>query len=534
MKGLTSGIQLLTTQTLLMFLLAVFYDLQGPSDDRTCKKYTIKSECIKQVSYLDHTQTYCTWDNSNLYCNYNDPSFTWSSILIIGVVVSMFTAIINTPLDYFFELINSPTLIKKTDIVFKNDKIIPEVTKNAYTIAESSFTNVYNIIKNSQTKRRINQYNLRSNTFKDDKHILRDDEYSDDECRQAESTDNELLNNLLIEIKYQRNLLKDDEINNFDLQWGIDSSGKMNKNIENTLYKEIEDVKLQSENIIVKFNDSTNDQNGLQLLHIFIMDILGRGTKASRIFEKKSEEDYKTANAVSEKVKGLAWCGIICMNMFFMYFTIIKGYVKGIEWQFSFLVGSITQLLMEVLLFETFECMWVNYIIPSLVFNEVSNAYKIIHDTIEQICNIDKADERFFLNMPAYLFISTNIAKNFPDMLESTIISAYQNYLPGELYKKWNDRSSNLNIVNNSVRIAILSTIINILQIVGTSPFILQKMVIRLSQPVILAGICVAFDYIFSSAIYSSIFAIGLFGIIVYMVRSNSVKTINSKIMPLV
>jgi hypothetical protein len=33
MKRLINGAQLLTVQTALMFLLAVFYDLQSPSDD---------------------------------------------------------------------------------------------------------------------------------------------------------------------------------------------------------------------------------------------------------------------------------------------------------------------------------------------------------------------------------------------------------------------------------------------------------------------------------------------------------------------
>ena len=46
-KRILTGIQLLTTQSMIMFLLAVFYDLEGPEDDGTCEFYETNSTCLE-------------------------------------------------------------------------------------------------------------------------------------------------------------------------------------------------------------------------------------------------------------------------------------------------------------------------------------------------------------------------------------------------------------------------------------------------------------------------------------------------------
>jgi hypothetical protein len=166
-KGIISGIQLLTIQTMLMFLLAVFYDLQGPSDDGSCQQYNIMDKCLKRKSFLDHTEAYCKWNYNREICSYNSPTFGWKTIAIIGIAVSMMTALINFPLDYCFDIINAPTFPLQIQIMKKkfNNIIItkdfPDRLQKAYELASSSLSVIYSVAKRIQENRSSRQFEMK-------------------------------------------------------------------------------------------------------------------------------------------------------------------------------------------------------------------------------------------------------------------------------------------------------------------------------------------------------------------------------------
>jgi hypothetical protein len=239
---------------------------------------------------------------------------------------------------------------------------------------------------------------------------------------------------------------------------------------------------------IKKLKHVNNKQIGLEILHTFIIDLLGYDTIASKIFISKSAEDYHYTKAVSSKFKGLAWCGIIVMNIFFMYFSMIRGMVRGRTWQYAYLSACVGQMLFEIIIAETFEILWVHFIIPNLVAKEVKQSWIQIMNTINKLTDITSETVTYLIDAPRYLFVSTNLAKEFPNLPESSIITAYHNHLPGEMSKKWHiDRNTlmGLNIENNIlIRFVTFNTIINILKSLGASPFMIQRMVIRISSPI--------------------------------------------------
>ena len=109
----------------------------------------------------------------------------------------------------------------------------------------------------------------------------------------------------------------------------------------------------------------------LEIFHVFIKDLLGGDTSASRMFEIKSEEDFSQTKMVTMRAKYLAIICIIVINVFFVYYSVLRGYVKGIVWQRAFPTGCIIQFMAEVLINDTVECMWLNIFIPSLVSAEL-------------------------------------------------------------------------------------------------------------------------------------------------------------------
>ncbi len=86
--------QLLTVQTMLMFLLTVFYDLQSPRDN-SCGLLKIRSACLARKTAFDQTQNYCKWSSVTRLCTFNQPKFSVLVIVYIAALVSAFTAVLN-------------------------------------------------------------------------------------------------------------------------------------------------------------------------------------------------------------------------------------------------------------------------------------------------------------------------------------------------------------------------------------------------------------------------------------------------------
>jgi hypothetical protein len=103
-KRILVGIQLLTNQTLLIFLLAVFYDLQGPTDNGTCVNYYTQSSCLARKSVFDSKLSYC------LTCSFRDVKISFKAAFYAAVLVSICSSLVSRPVDYLFDLLSAPTV----------------------------------------------------------------------------------------------------------------------------------------------------------------------------------------------------------------------------------------------------------------------------------------------------------------------------------------------------------------------------------------------------------------------------------------
>ena len=55
------GLYLLTIQSMLMFIMAVFFDLQFPEDDEYCRSLEDEAACFSQKSMFDNSVSTCVW-----------------------------------------------------------------------------------------------------------------------------------------------------------------------------------------------------------------------------------------------------------------------------------------------------------------------------------------------------------------------------------------------------------------------------------------------------------------------------------------
>ena len=116
-KRIITGFQLLTIQTMLMFLLAVFFDVAGPGDDGSCQGYTSESACVFRKSDMDDDRSFCQWEYSasadTYECSFAPTTLRWRTIIYIAVIVSLVASFMMWPLDYLFKQLSAPLADEK-------------------------------------------------------------------------------------------------------------------------------------------------------------------------------------------------------------------------------------------------------------------------------------------------------------------------------------------------------------------------------------------------------------------------------------
>ena len=340
------------------------------------------------------------------------------------------------------------------------------------------------------------------------------------------------------ELLQQRVLMNDDadETKLFDAQWGIFKDESPNATnlyfIDSmariTLAQECFETTEEAAVLSADLGQYSIHHAGLEMLHLFMVDLLGRHTPAARIFREKFGEEFEDSHAVQLWQK--YFCGLLLLglNGFFIYFVLLKALQKGLEWQLQFLVCFILQFLVEVLIFETMECVWLNYSVPSFVRKEVEVALDKLRAQVDLVAPTTDVHKEimptYLVNGPAHLFVSVKVAKAHPELLESMIVGCYTHHLPGEICRTWEhyqpymaaEAKHNLDEqwadwgpwVRPWLRGLSLS-----IQMFITIPYLYQRVTIRFVQPMIISAITIAWFYATSSPV-----AIGIMcGLVVVM-----------------
>jgi hypothetical protein len=209
------------------------------------------------------------------------------------------------------------------------------------------------------------------------------------------------------------------------------------------------------------------------------------------------------------------------MNVFFVYFSILRAYERGYRWQKLFALACLVQFLVEVVFYETTECAMVHFLIPDLVRAEVQGAGVALRNIVSQLCTSQSlgrtsssslsspsAAAHVMLDAPQYLFVSANVAKSYPDLLESVLIRSYHTCWPGPYATKWKfDHFSdtrlfltNVGLSNRSGRggggstdifrtFSVTMILISLLKEFGASAPVLQRLLLHSIQPLLVAAI---------------------------------------------
>ena len=187
------------------------------------------------------------------------------------------------------------------------------------------------------------------------------------------------------DILQQRRILLDigndnNTIELYDKQWGIISLSDHDEiDILDSTQTSIEDEMIYSDNKATQLAKDlryyTKHHAGLALMNLFILDLLGRNTEAAKIFQHKFELDFEKSHAVSYHSKVIAVLMLLGVNGFFIYYILLKAFVKGYAWQNHFVWSYIFQILIDVLIIETIGKF---ILIISMILSSILNFMMII------------------------------------------------------------------------------------------------------------------------------------------------------------
>jgi hypothetical protein len=308
------------------------------------------------------------------------------------------------------------------------------------------------------------------------------------------------------DILQQRELMIDDtkEARLFDAQWGVREVPASTSKFEfappaaQTVSNEIESVEAEAAKIIEALPNYSVQHAGLEILHLFMVDLLGRNTMAAKIFKEKFGEEFADSRVVYPAQKYSAGALLVGLNAFFMYFILLKGVQKGQAWQLQYLVCALIQVVVDVLVFETTECIWLNFVVPRSVQAEVSAAAAIVSATAEAaIVPQLTASNDYFLNAPAHLFVSAKVAKAHPQLLESLIVRSYSSHLPGQICKTWPhyqsavEGSRDVAVTKPTIAQTILTGAVLAVQVCLAVPYLYQRILLRFLQPLVFSAVSV-------------------------------------------
>ena len=143
---------------------------------------------------------------------------------------------------------------------------------------------------------------------------------------------------------------------------------------------------------------------------------------------------------ISELRKTMWWSftsiiGITCITLS-IYICVDKTYY----WQISLVIHYTCALMLEVFVFESWDCFFTHLFFPYFIFQrEITEALDtLLNVTTGLFHDIRDESQRLnVLNAPSYFFLSNSVANNFPELIESAIVKSYHSIYPGNYRSKW-------------------------------------------------------------------------------------------------
>lgn len=264
---------------------------------------------------------------------------------------------------------------------------------------------------------------------------------------------------------------------------------------------------------------------GRRLLYLFQRDLMPG--ISGKILESKGERDNKRSLGVPlwQKITGWAFIGLLNVLMLFyiLLFALNQPAPRQSAWARSFALW----LVVEIFLVSTGIVLATHIVLPSLILSDVNKIKKRLLENISRfnsgLHTQDGGSSSEDFNAADYLFVSTRLAKQIPDLREAKIVAQFRTPWPKQSYHHVTQvskiYSKKFTAVGRSAYLLVMFTLTNVLSL----PLNFQDIVIEMLSTVVVGyTVLLHMDlyHIYPALVILPLIVVGL--IVHFVISSNS------------
>jgi hypothetical protein len=217
----------------------------------------------------------------------------------------------------------------------------------------------------------------------------------------------------------------------------------------------------------------------------------------------------------------VGWLLVLLINSFFVFFSVLKTSQGTQQWQHQYVMACVAQFIIEVLIFQSINVIWVHWVIPRLIQREVTVVVNSLKSLIATSL-ANPVDWQQPLDTTDHFFVSKAIARKYPHLLESAIVLSFHSYFPpGRMSNHWGrSRDAVLNRKRDRAlslflrALSVTMVVIGLLQFVGTLNMNVQNFIMSLVLPIAFVAAYVAAAFIIGHPLYMA-FVVGASALLV-------------------
>jgi hypothetical protein len=276
---------------------------------------------------------------------------------------------------------------------------------------------------------------------------------------------------------------------------------------------------------------------GAMLMKLFLVDLLGGntpqvllgflpsfpllhpltsyssvGVHQARILNNKLENSVMRSKPVVRwSVKCATVIMLVLLNLGFLYECLLYGNSKGHSWQRAWLVNVIINIAVDVLFNNVTEVVVLHYLIPSSISAEAASVASILEALVASIYVDEEQQQQEVFSAPDFFFLSVQVAKQMPSLLESVFVQSYTNPYPQTKLLQELHQARELVITNSILQqqqvqeqyrrqVPLLKAVagwmsvgmIWLLQCMGVNSMFVQKLLLHTVQPLVIGGFTIS------------------------------------------
>jgi hypothetical protein len=260
------------------------------------------------------------------------------------------------------------------------------------------------------------------------------------------------------------------------------------------------DLKSVHTNLLVETRyDETHTRSekekGKRLLFLFQRDLLPG--VSGKILESKGQRDNIAVQTVSWEAKAAGWAFIGLLNVGMLFYILLFALSQTVHRQGAWALSFLLWLVVEILFVSSAVVVFTHIFIPSLIMKDVNKIKLKLADSIRtfnksvrtrrRLSTADTiTDDPESFNAASYLFVSSRLAQQWPDLREAQIITQFRTPWPKQSYQRETDVSKSyskkFSALTRSASVIAVFFLTNLLQI----PPALQDMVVQMCTTAVL------------------------------------------------